>query len=51
MFDILVWGATGFTGTLVSEYLAKVINRAESKDERTKRLTWAIGGIAMKNLN
>ncbi len=44
MFDILVWGATGFTGNLVSEYLVHQINNGKSKDERTRRLSWAIGG-------
>lgn len=44
MYDILVWGATGFTGTLTAEYLAKVINGGQSRDERVKKVTWAIAG-------
>ena len=36
-FDIIVWGATGFTGRLVTEYLASNYPSGES-------LRWAIGG-------
>ena len=35
-FDIIVWGASGFTGRLVAEYLFKKYN--------TKDLNWAIAG-------
>ena len=35
-FDIIVWGASGFTGRLVAEYLFQKYN---SKD-----LKWAIAG-------
>lgn len=36
-FDVVIWGATGFTGRLVAEYLAKAY-----KDD--KNLKWAIAG-------
>src|SRR6516164_4240184 len=36
-FDIVVYGATGFTGQLVAEYLA-----AHCKDDKT--LKWAMAG-------
>ncbi len=35
-FDIVVWGATGFTGRLVAEYLAKT--------QDTHRARWALAG-------
>ncbi len=35
-FDIIIWGASGFTGRLVAEYLFKKYN--------TKDLNWAIAG-------
>ena len=35
-FDLILWGATGFTGTLVAHYLAR---RADSQD-----LRWALAG-------
>ncbi len=35
-YDIIVWGATGFTGKIVSEYMAE-----RYKDSN---LTWALGG-------
>ena len=35
-FDIIVWGASGFTGRLVAEYIYK--------NYKIKDLKWAIGG-------
>ncbi|NNB88493.1 saccharopine dehydrogenase [Corallococcus exiguus] len=35
-FDIILWGATGFTGRLVAEYLAR--------NQETHRAKWAIAG-------
>jgi short subunit dehydrogenase-like uncharacterized protein len=42
-FDIVVYGATGFTGQLVAEYLA-----AHYKDD--KQLTWAMAGRSLDKL-
>lgn len=42
-FDIVVYGATGFTGQLVGEYLA-----AQYKDD--KSLTWAMAGRSLDKL-
>ncbi|MBB4359831.1 short subunit dehydrogenase-like uncharacterized protein [Bradyrhizobium sp. CIR18] len=42
-FDIVVYGATGFTGQLVAEYLA-----ANYKDD--KALTWAMAGRSLDKL-
>ena len=42
-FDIIIWGASGFTGRLVAEYLFQNYN----KDE----LNWAIAGRDIKKLN
>lgn len=36
-FDIIIWGATGFTGALVAEYLAETQGTGG-------RLRWALGG-------
>lgn len=36
-FDVIVWGATGFTGQLVAEYLLGQYGVGGE-------LTWAIGG-------
>ena len=35
-YDIIVWGATGFTGKLVAEYMAKYYSGSG--------LTWALAG-------
>ena len=42
-FDVIIWGASGFTGRLVAEYLFQNYN----KDE----LNWAIAGRDFKKLN
>lgn len=42
-YDVVLWGATGFTGQYVAEYLAE---RYESSD-----LTWAIAGRSQERLN
>ena len=42
-FDIIIWGATGFTGRLVAEYLFQNYNNGE--------LNWAIAGRNIKKLN
>jgi short subunit dehydrogenase-like uncharacterized protein len=42
-YDIVVYGATGFTGQLVAEYLA-----AHYRDD--KRLTWAMAGRSLDKL-
>lgn len=42
-FEVIVWGATGFTGHLVAEYLA-------SEYGVGKDLRWAIGGRSQKRL-
>lgn len=39
-FDVVVFGATGFTGRLVAEYMCKRLPRPE----HTRPLRWAIGG-------
>ena len=42
-FDVIVWGASGFTGRLVAEYLFQNYNHNE--------LNWAIAGRDSKKLN
>ena len=42
-FDIIIWGASGFTGRLVAQYLFQNYNRDE--------LNWAIAGRDIKKLN
>ena len=37
-FDVVVWGATGFTGRLVAEYLA------ETYGTEMDQLSWAVAG-------
>ena len=37
-FDVIVWGATGFTGKIVVEYLH------QRYGNQTDQLTWAIAG-------
>jgi len=41
-YDIIIWGATGFTGKLVVEYF---------KDNAPRSLRWAIGGRDSKKLD
>ncbi|QSQ18945.1 saccharopine dehydrogenase NADP-binding domain-containing protein [Pyxidicoccus parkwayensis] len=41
-FDVIVWGATGFTGRLVAEYLAKT--------QDAHRARWALAGRDLKKL-
>lgn len=38
-FDIIVWGATGFTGKLAAQYLSAHYNQAGGQ-----ALKWAIAG-------
>ena len=42
-FDAVLWGATGFTGQLVAEYLAQ-------HPDRSKGLRWALGGRSASKL-
>ena len=42
-FDLIIWGATGFTGALVAEYMAQTYGTAGS-------LRWALGGRSEKKL-
>ena len=42
-FDIIIWGASGFTGGLVAEYIYKNYD--------IKDLKWAIGGRNKQNLD
>ncbi len=42
-FDIIVWGATGYTGRLVAEHLLKTYGAAGD-------LTWAMGGRSAEKL-
>ena len=42
-FDVIVWGASGFTGRLVAEYLFQNYDHNE--------LNWAIAGRDSKKLN
>lgn len=42
-YDIVIWGASGFTGRLVAEYLYKNYNY--------KDLKWAIAGRDKEKLN
>lgn len=41
-YDIIIWGATGFTGKLVSEYMARQYGSGN--------LTWALGGRSKSKL-
>ncbi len=43
VFDIVVYGATGFTGTLLAEYVA-------SRYGASRQLRWAIAGRSMSGL-
>ena len=41
-FDLIIWGATGFTGNLVCDYISKNYNERE--------LRWAIAGRNEKKI-
>ena len=43
-YDVIIWGATGFTGGLVVEYFAEVISK------RLPTLRWAIAGRNLAKL-
>ncbi|MCP5110162.1 MAG: saccharopine dehydrogenase [bacterium] len=45
-YDVVVFGATGFTGKLVAEYLAAISKDPTSKDE----IAWAIAGRGAEKL-
>jgi len=42
--DVLVWGATGYTGRLVAEHLARTYTGAGAAAAGVKPVTWALGG-------
>ena len=42
-FDLIMWGATGFTGNLVCEYI--------NKNYQEKELKWAIAGRNKKKIS
>lgn len=42
-YDIIIWGATGFTGKIVTEYMVERY--------RDSNLTWALGGRSAEKLN
>ena len=42
--DVLVWGATGYTGRLVAEHLARSYTGAGAAAAGVKPVTWALGG-------
>lgn len=44
MYDVVIWGSTGFTGRLVAEYFATTVAR------RFPALRWAISGRNEKKL-
>ena len=44
-FSVVVWGATGFTGSLVVEYYLEKYSRDENN------FKWAIAGRSLKKLN
>jgi len=50
MYDLIVYGATGFTGKLVAEYLAQRVKRTGENDRRISELSWAIAGRSLKKL-
>jgi len=47
---LVIFGATGFTGALVAEYLANKLKQNADEDPRLKDLQWAIAGRNTKNL-
>jgi len=42
-FDVILWGGTGFTGSLVVEYIYN--------NYKNKSLKWAIAGRSIEKLN
>lgn len=53
-FDLIVYGATGFTGNFLSEYLTNnynLLSGDENKNESEKKLKWAIAGRSESKLN
>jgi short subunit dehydrogenase-like uncharacterized protein len=46
-FDLVVWGATGFTGRLVAEYLAR---RDQQRPDGAPPLSWALAGRSLAKL-
>ena len=42
-FDVIIWGGTGFTGSLVVEYIYS--------NYKNKSLKWAIAGRSIEKLN
>ena len=42
-FDVIIWGGTGFTGSLVVEYIYN--------NYKNKSLKWAIAGRSIEKLN
>lgn len=48
-FDVIVYGATGFTGRLVAEYIAGATHR--QSNQGLPPLKWAIGGRDAKKLS
>jgi short subunit dehydrogenase-like uncharacterized protein len=45
-YDLVVFGATGFTGKYVVEDIAKFL-----RDKKTEPFTWAVGGRSLEKLN
>ena len=39
-FDVIIYGASGFTGRLVAEYLADRIYAGQWRDDRLKSWRW-----------
>ena len=42
-FDVIIWGATGFSGQLVAEYMAQTYGTGDE-------LRWALGGRSTDKL-
>lgn len=49
-YDVIVFGATGFTGRLVAEYLARKRQDASASDAAERHLRWAIAGRSSARL-
>jgi saccharopine dehydrogenase (NAD+, L-glutamate forming) len=55
-YELLVWGATGFTGQLVAQFIAGTTGRSALVDgdgtgSAKKKLRWALGGRSETKLN